>query len=542
MRASHVVMGGDLLDEPDEEEGPEVGRRGSILNDFAVQATAGKKRVTQIRNNVLNIKQKEMTQQERKVAEMAEIIQTYRHVEEMPTDKEEELWVDSSGFDLVFAVAILINTIVIGLEVDLGDPDDRHAIWYVLENIFCLIFIVEITLKVWYHTWRWPLIDLWNFFTLFVCIMACVDAWILAPLGLHGSLRMLSLLRVIGMARLLRVIHHYRNLKELRLVIQCLMGAIGMLTWTVLLLFIFLYVSAVFTTSQIGKNTDDFGNYAKLSNGWDAEEWFGTVGKSMITLLQLITRDSWSTQIARHVIGQQWYMAGFFILFLMASTYGLLNCVISVIVEQTLTAAKNNENRVRSREERQRRQELESIREIFVLADANGDGDLDLEEFLSAVTRFPEILWRLRQLDLPIDDATRLFHVIDEPSGSRSLTMTEFIEGCTKLKGPARSRDLLAIQAQADTLAKKMDMLGGELQDGERMLSTLDEISVRMTNRFKPSIKSSRHKIARNVGGSAPVQAEVALEKHSSLRGKNLKGDLSFGNLPILPRFPSLLN
>lgn len=491
-----------------------------------------------MKNNIL--KQGDKSMDDRKVQELAEIIEAHRPVERLEIDKNEEVWVEKPWFDLIFASVIMSNTIVIGLEVDLGDPDDRHWIWYVLENTFVVAFIVEIVLKVYYLTWRWFLIDIfWNNFTVLICLLAIIDAWILAPLGLHGKLRMLSLLRVVGMARLLRVIHQYRNLKELRMVMQGLLGSLGMLAWTVVLVFVFLYVSAVFMTSTVGRNVEKYGDFAFLTNGWDHEEWFGTVGRSMITLLQCMTRDSWSSDIARRTIDNQWHMAFFWLCFMLITTYGLCNCVVSVIVEQTLSAAKSNENRVKTREDRQRRAELEGLREIFMLADVNGDGDLDLKEFMNAVSN-PEILWRLRQLDLPIDDATRLFQVIDGP-GNRTLTMTEFIEGCTKLKGPARSRDLLAISAQCDTLQTKMSMLGAQLQDGERMLATLDEISIRLCQRFDPSMKSSRNKIARNVGGSAPVDAKVAAEKHLKLAG-SANVDLGFGNRPLLPKFPNLLN
>ena len=35
------------------------------------------------------------------------------------------------------------------------------------------------------------------------------------------------------------------------------------------------------------------GTIASLSGGWDHEELFGTVGRSMFTLMQVMTLDSW---------------------------------------------------------------------------------------------------------------------------------------------------------------------------------------------------------------------------------------------------------
>jgi voltage-gated sodium channel len=479
---------------------------------------------------------KEMTTEEKKMNAMAEIIMTMRDVDmDKDDDHVEPLWVDRPIFDMIMACIIVTNTITIGVELDASHGvESRHWGWILLEVIYCLLFVGEVAIKLKYHTWRWIFMDGWNFFTLIVASFAFVDGIILSPLGLHGQLRMLSLVRVVGMLRLLRVIRMYRSLKELRLIMQGLVGSLGMLCWTVIILVVFLYVASVFTTSTIGRSTD-YDNFKKLTNGWDHDDLFGSVGRSMFTLLQCVTRDSWASSVSRYVVVQQWYMSFFFLGFGLISTYGLLNLVVSVIVEQTLTAARSNENRVAAKEARNQRAELDGLKEIFVLADEDGSGELDVHEFLAALEN-EEILWRMRQLDLPIDDAARLFTVIDG-EGTRALTMEEFIDGCTKLKGPARSRDLLAITAQADSLSKKMDELGEELGNAEKMLYQLDEISTRITDRFHPAVKSSRKKIAKAVGGSAPV-----VPIHPEKLGSAIGVDLGVGNRPLLPKFPNLLN
>lgn len=381
--------------------------------------------------------------------------------------------------------------------------------------------------------------DTWNIFTMFVATTAVADALVtlinlISPLGATGGLRLFSLLRVVGLLRLLRVIRQFRALKELRLVMQGLIGSLVMLFWTVTILVVFLYVCSVFTTSQIGRS-DDFEDFKKLSNGWDHDVLFGSVGRSMWTLLQCMTRDSWASEVARYVTVQQWYMSLFFGGFMLFSTYGLLNLVVSVIVEQTLTAARANANKVVVKEERSKKADLEGLKEVFLLVDADGSGELDVEEFFEAL-QDDNIHFKMHQLGLPIDEAARLFTVIDG-GGSRSLSMDEFIDGCTKLKGTARSRDLLAITSQADTLSQKMDSLGEELQSTERMLHQLDEISVSITNRFNPAMKSSRKKIAKAVAGSAPV-----VPIHPEKLGSAIGVDLGVGNRPLLPKFPNLLN
>jgi hypothetical protein len=49
-----------------------------------------------------------------------------------------------------------------------------------------------------------------------------------------------------------------------------------------------------------GKN-ERYNPYFRES-GWDHEDWFGTVGKSMFTLFQVVTGDKWAEDVVRHVV------------------------------------------------------------------------------------------------------------------------------------------------------------------------------------------------------------------------------------------------
>eukprot|EP00932_Pfiesteria_piscicida_P002779 SRR837773.12701.p1 GENE.SRR837773.12701~~SRR837773.12701.p1 ORF type:complete len:477 (-),score=227.82 SRR837773.12701:43-1452(-) len=468
------------------------------------------------------------------MSEMTAIIRMYRGIVEDEEDDAGKNWVDRAPFDVVMSIIIVLNTVIIGLEVDYSDADNREWYWAFLEGIFTITFLGEVGFKVYYHGKRWIIADLWNITTFAVAILAAFGfITSFTSMGSSGSIRMVSLVRVAGLIRLTRLIRRYKGLEELRLVVQGLAESFQTLAWTVILTTVFIYISAVLLTKQIGHNTEIYGHYKKLSGGWDHEEYFGTVGRSMYTLLQAMTLDSWSSKIARHTITNQWYMTIFWIVFLLISTFGIMNIVVSVIVELMLTASQNNEKRLRVREDRARRAELESIKEIFRSGDEDNSNSLDLDEFLNACKK-PEVQIRMRQLGLPLSDAAKLFGVIDE-GGSRSLSFNEFITGCMKLKGPAQSKELLAIQAHADSLAKKMEILSESLADSERMMGALDEVTARISKRFDMAVLGSRRKIARSVGGSSPMKPPPREGPCGD------EAPLSIGNRPALPAFPDLL-
>jgi voltage-gated sodium channel len=483
----------------------------------------------------------EMTEHEAGMEEMYLTIRTYRGLADDQDREDEKPWVDRTKFDIFSTCVIMANAVLIGLDVDSRreredgfDVDDIILVWIILEAIFCLFFVVEVLLKIGYHSWKWIFYELWNFYSTLAAFLMVADFALMA-VGIQAYLRVFSILRVAGFLRLGRIFKRYRVLKELRLLVQGFNTSLSTIAWTSMLMFVVLYVCSALLTEQIGRNAPVYDEYRKMSGGWDHLEFFGTVGKSMYTLLQVATFDAWCSDIVRHVVGQQWYMGLFFVAFLLIVNFGLLNVVISVIVEHMLAAAQKNASQSKVREDKARLDELALMEDIFHEAEKNHSGHIDLLTFLEA-TKSEKVQWELRQLQLPVGECAKLFSVIGG-AGSRSLSMPEFIKGCSQLKGTAQSKDLLAIQAQADILSFKMDDLGDCLMESELMVGLLDEISLRTLHRMEPAVEGHRRKLAHRVGGSAPM---VPPKKDYRREGDD-NMSMALGNRPELPQFPSLL-
>jgi voltage-gated sodium channel len=480
--------------------------------------------------NKLSGNQKDLRDQE--VDALAAIIRMYRGIAEEEEKDQDRAFPDRGAFEIFMSVVVVLNMIVIGLELEVEGKktDDREVLWIILEVLFCFIFCLEIVLKFRAHGIRWLVWDVSCLlhFTIAMCIL--LDCALFHPLGIYSYLRLASLFRLFDLLTLSSTFSRLHIMEELRLVLDGLKTSFGTIFWVFILLFFFLYMCAIFTTEQIGHN-DDYIKYRKMSGGWDHEEYFGTIGRSMFTLLQIITLDSWSSKIARHVINMQWELSFFFLIFSVLGTYGVLNILISVIIENMLQAAAKNDHKAKLRLEATRKLELENIKEVFVLSDTDGSGEVDLREFLDAAQN-PEVQWRMKQLGLPLTQAAKLFAVIDG-DGSRTLTIEEFINGCKKLKGIAQSKDLLVIQAQADIMSSKMEGLARSLEDSERMMHLLDTITKRTDRRFPIAVESSRRKAKENAGSMKPM---VPVAK----KGKQ-EETLSVSNCPKLPSFPNLL-
>jgi hypothetical protein len=321
----------------------------------------------------------------------------------------------------------------------------------------------------------------WNLVDIGLVSLSMISTWLLPFVARTVSTNIyvlsstIRLIRIMTVGRLVRVLISFR---ELWLIISGFVEAIRTLLWVSIFLVFVLYIAAVFMTVQVGQNPEIYEPYRYVSGGWDYKEYFGSVGASMLSLLQIVTLDDWSSGIARHVMTNQPVMCIFFIFFIMLTSFGLMNVITGIIVERTLAAAKQNQQRFQRTQERERARVLNHLREIFEFADKDGNGSLTVDEFRSAI-RQPDVERKLRLIELPVADAEELFTILDH-DGSGELSVDEFIGGCVRLKGTAKSKDLLAVQVNVQALAERLETVGlqvGQLEDHiSEMDSKLDEL------------------------------------------------------------------
>ena len=105
---------------------------------------------------------------------------------------------------------------------------------------------------------------------------------------------------------------------SMRKVVQALFLAIpGILSVGSIIMLIF-YVSSVLTTNFFGARFD---------------EWFGSVGRSMYSLFQIMTLESWSMGIVRPVMEVFPWAWIFFVIFILIPSFAVLNLFIGIIVD-----------------------------------------------------------------------------------------------------------------------------------------------------------------------------------------------------------------
>ena len=181
----------------------------------------------------------------------------------------------------VVVVAILVNAVVLGMETDRSLMETMGVLLHGIDTACLGIFVVEIVLKLVAYRGRfWR--SGWNVFDFAVVAVALVPG--------AGPFAVLRAFRVFRVLRLLTV------LPQLRRVVAAFLHAIPGLGGVMAVMAVFFYVAAVLTTTLFAESFPD---------------WFGSIGKSLYSLFQIMTLESWSMGIVRPVMEEHpWAWAG----------------------------------------------------------------------------------------------------------------------------------------------------------------------------------------------------------------------------------------
>jgi voltage-gated sodium channel len=240
--------------------------------------------------------------------------------------------VEANWFQRLIIVAIILNAITLGLETAPEFVGPYMPALVRIDIAFLALFTVEIALKLIAYRGQFFKSG-WNIFDFTIVAISL--------LPFIQGLSVLRALRILRVLRLISVVPQFRKVTQAFFDSLSGLAAIG----TILLLIF--YVGAVMST--------------KLFGG-DFPEWFGTIGRSLYSLFQIMTLESWSMGIVRPVMEVYPYAWLFFVPFILVTTFAALNLLIGVIVNsmQTLHDQTTNDLDAHLSEQDRSRAELKA--------------------------------------------------------------------------------------------------------------------------------------------------------------------------------------
>ncbi|MEK9671792.1 MAG: ion transporter [Rhodospirillaceae bacterium] len=213
-----------------------------------------------------------------------------------------QAFVESERFRNFIIGVILLNAAVLGLETSQAAQDAAGGLLKALDLLALAVFVVEIGLK--FVVYRLGFFkNAWNVFD-----------FVIVGIALIPSAEGLSVLRAL---RVLRAFRLLSMIPKMRGVVQALLAAIPAMGSVVAILSLVFYVFAVMATKLFGQ---------------DFPQWFGSIAKSLYSLFQIMTLESWSMGIVRPVMEVHPYAWLLFVPFILVTTFAVLNLFIAVMV------------------------------------------------------------------------------------------------------------------------------------------------------------------------------------------------------------------
>ena len=218
-------------------------------------------------------------------------------------------FVEGPKFQNFIIALIVINAIILGMETSDYLMQNYGVFLKTVDALILKVFVIEIVLRLYVHRWRF-FTQPWSVFDFAVVAISLVPAS-----EAYAALRALRVLRVL---RLVSVV------PTMRRVIEGLLSAIPGIASVTTIMLLFFYVFAVIGTHLY---SDTY------------PQWFGTLGKTMFTLFQIMTLESWSMGIVRPVMEQHAGAWAFFVIYILVTTFTMLNLFIAIIVNAMHSSA-----------------------------------------------------------------------------------------------------------------------------------------------------------------------------------------------------------
>lgn len=362
--------------------------------------------------------------------DLAEIELLIEHETEMNQDRLHQYLPFVSG------VMVLANAACIGCETNhrLRHDGMLPPVFNLIDLLFCVFFVLEITLRVACRCRHFFFGEdkYWNLFDFVVVSLQVVEqvTW-----HVH-ALRALRVLRIIRVIRIVRVLHLF---EELHFIVASITKTLGVVFWFCLLLLIMVYLFSVLLLEMMIED----GNHRHDNE--DTKYWFGSVPRTIFTMFEAIAGGvSWDECANVLLLSASPYACMTFILYIVITMLAVLNMLTGLFVDRSMHMVKEE-------------------RDFHVAAKINNlflkncqVKEVDLSTFLKIV-QDRAMLDYMEELGLSSNECEDLFHLLDEDQ-SGSINSDEIVDGCLRLRGPARALDLALVMREIKTLKSLFDM------------------------------------------------------------------------------------
>jgi len=374
-------------------------------------------------------------------------------------------------FKVLQTLAIAANTVYMGVAVDQqvkkswehlhGLPHEENSV--IPDVIFSVWFTLELVLRIGAERKQFLVGDdhWWNIFDTFLVASSVIE--LVIPQVVNVSF--LRIFRVFRVVRVIRVVRTVKALSQLRTMVFAMLNSFISLTWALLMITIIIYVFAIVFDGGVVLHFEslDSNNAEHMEEAADVHYNFGTLYETMVSLFSAVTGGNdwmgYGELIRRIRHGEIYFFI--FLFYIGFSMIGLLNVVTGIFVDSAVCTRTDDEIVQGWKDDLERT--TKECKAIFMQADTDGDGMVTYEELMAQLEN-PRVSAYFAGLQIDPDESEILFTLLDTDSSGK-VDVEEFIDGTMRLKGTAKSIDIMALMFDHAKFSMKFNKLCSFTED-----------------------------------------------------------------------------
>mmetsp|Transcript_25246 Transcript_25246/g.57274 ORF Transcript_25246/g.57274 Transcript_25246/m.57274 type:complete len:648 (-) Transcript_25246:92-2035(-) len=368
-------------------------------------------------------------------------------------------------FDFLCAIMIILNSVLIGFSVQWYTTRDseNHTIT-VMSHVCNCFFFVELILRIRVQGFRRFFTSEnrnWNGFDFLLVVFSILDIVMTSfnqGDAVEGTAAVGSGMKTIKMLRIVRVFRVFRFFRELSLLALMIVDSMKSLMWALIMLTIIIYVFAIWFTQSATDHIKAKG----LTESWvyglpEVQRMFGSLGRTVYTLIQaMLGGVSWGV-VSDALLTIDLTTPLLFFFYIAFTILAVLNIITGVFVDNAVETAKTQREFLVQKEMELKEKYIMEMRDLFSEMDKDGNGKVTLDE-IQEYFQDARVMSYFQALGLDPNDTERLFSLIDDDD-SGEINVEEFLHGCLRLKGQARSIDVHSVIHHIKRLAWKFEKL-----------------------------------------------------------------------------------
>jgi hypothetical protein len=379
--------------------------------------------------------------------------------------------VQKPAYEVCVMLLIVANSVFLGCQVQHEALYREPVRWnFEVEAFFCVAFTLELFMKIYAGGWQFFFGSeaTWNHFDVLVVVLMLVDMVVSLSVdtrsGFWAQASVLRILRVLRVVRFLRSVRQLRFFSQLRIMIKSIMFSLKPLLWASTVLAGMFFVFGVCLTQGVV-------DYLQKSHSWDDDSsadlrtYFGSLERSALSLFKAMSGGINWGELFEVLSLLDVHFRCVFLFFVLFAVFGAANVVTGIFVEIANHWAHHDSHTQVQAESEQKLFCIKALLELFNELDPSGHGTVTLEGMLCALREGDERLVNsFHALRLEVMDVRTLFLLLDRDRKG-FISTEEFLLGCFRLKGEAKTLDIMKLQYQSEWVMHNLVRMQEKLDD-----------------------------------------------------------------------------